>query len=553
MGGRSRASGAMSLPFPTRDPDALLLGAALALLPFEPRVGALGLGPFKVTLLEAVALAVTAVLLWRAQARHVRPPAPVLGMGALFAVHVLSSALAPEPARSLKFALRLGLAAAFAAAVSSMPRPSVARALRGLLLGGAIVAALAVGEGAGWRGLDPLLAAFREQPFNVGGTRRASAGSEYPNLAGAVLMYALVTLGALVAWGRGRLRPGLAAAGLSAGLLFTYSRAALVGAGAGLFLVALLQRGRGPWVCLSVLAAGTLAFSAGEQAFALRLFTEDVGTWYGASYAPEAPRLRLRPGESTLAVVRVTNRGRLAWTRGQRFHLSYHLYLADRREIVDGPRTVLPHDVAPGETVALPARVDAPGRDGLYLLMWDMVQEQTAWFSGQGVSPASVTVSVGEGPDPGGEAAGPPTEPLVWRPGRRVLWPIALAMWRANPLLGIGSDGFRWAYGRWAGRATWDTRVFANNLYLETVADTGAAGLMALLGTLAVSARRAWRHRADADSVPLAALGLLAAVAVHGLADYVLAFTGHYLVVGLAAGLAGLPADTETAAAAAAA
>jgi O-antigen ligase len=531
------------------DLQALLLGGLLAVLPFEARRPVLAAGPFTVTVLEAGALAVTALLLGRERRGGPwRLAAPVGWMLLLAGAYLLSAALAADHAgRATKFALRLCLAAVFAIAVARLPPRSVARGLWGLVVGGVLVAALAIAEGGGLRALDPWLDLFREQPFNVGGVRRASAGSEYPNLAGAILMYALVALGGLAASGRVSAALVAAVAVLTAGLLSTYSRAALVGALAGLAVIAAAHRGRAPRACLVVLAAGALVFTAGRQAFALRLSTEGVDSWYGADYAPAVRSLRLRPEEALLTAIRVTNRGRLPWDRDRQFHLSYHWYGVERRDLVDGGRTRLPRDVGPGETVLLQAEVRAPAREGRYLLLWDMVQEHTSWFSGQGVPPGVVQAWVGSGKE--GVEESPAlfqAEPLAWRPGRRVLWPLALRMWRADPWTGAGPDSFRWSYGRWAGRATWDTRVFANNAYLEVAATTGLAGLLAFLGTLGSATRAAWSAR-ETGPAALAALGLLVALAVHGLADYVFAFTGHYLVVGLVVGAAASVARPEAA------
>jgi hypothetical protein len=402
-----------------------------------------------------------------------------------------------------------------------------------------LVAALAVTEGVGVRGIDPFLDLFREHPFNVGGARRATAGSEYPNQAGAILMYGAVALGGLAA--AARPGPGLVAVVslLTAGLLFTYSRTAILAAMAALAVIAAGYRQRAAAVCLAVLVAGTLVFTGAEQAFALRLSTQGLESWYGAEYAPEAATLRLAPGERLTTAVRVKNRGRLTWVQDGPFHLSHHWYGVERNDLTDGTRARLPHDLGPGESVVLQAEIQAPDREGRYLLLWDMVQEHTSWFSGQGVPPGVVQVSVGSRAGEVDAVLPPavlPSEPLVWRPGRRVLWPLALRMWRAHPWTGVGPDNYRRLYGAWAGRPSWDTRVFANNAYLEAAATTGTVGLMAFVGTLVASARSAWRSRAEPPAAVV--LGLLAALAVHGLADYVFAFTGHYVVFGMVVGSA---------------
>src|SRR5438132_874107 len=80
-------------------------------------------------------------------------------------------------------------------------------------------------EGAGLRALDPVLAAFRETAFNVAGVRRATAGSEYPNLGAACIAYGLLSAVAWAARRRWSATPAvLLAAPFALGLLYTYSR-----------------------------------------------------------------------------------------------------------------------------------------------------------------------------------------------------------------------------------------------------------------------------------------------------------------------------------------
>lgn len=49
-----------------------------------------------------------------------------------------------------------------------------------------------------------------------------------------------------------------------------------------------------------------------------------------------------------------------------------------------GHRTALPHTLRPGETTTLPVSVRAPREPGDYVLQWDMLIPQVAWFSEQG-------------------------------------------------------------------------------------------------------------------------------------------------------------------------
>src|SRR6185369_9567199 len=186
----------------------LALPALVFLLPFEPRRPILPLLGFQLTLLEAAAGVMGAVLLWSVRRRVPsllrRPPLPLAFLGLYAAAHVLSAAFAAAPPETGR------------------------RAVVALVASAAAVAVLAVAEGGGWQAIDPFLSHFREMPFNIGGSRRATATTEYPNLAAAFVMAGmLAACGLATAWRRPL--PALLplAALFSAALLWTYSRGAL--------------------------------------------------------------------------------------------------------------------------------------------------------------------------------------------------------------------------------------------------------------------------------------------------------------------------------------
>lgn len=534
-----------------------LVAALVAVLPFEPRrplVHALGL---RFTLLEAAAGVLVAALLWTGRARLLaalrRPPVAFL---ALFAVvNLLSAAASPhDPGAGARFALRPVAMAAAAVGVAAAGGAARRRGLWAAIPAALVVAVVAIAEASGVRALDPWLDAFREGPFNVAGARRATATTEYPNLAAAVLAGALVLAAAwsatrrqATAWSLGLAVPLVVAA------LATYSRGALGAAGVGLVVLAVLARRAalplGPVVAAAgVLVAGSAAFASGVEVFRLRLGKDAARAWYGARYEPHETALRLAPGERRTTAVRVTNRGAKAWRRDEAFHLSYHWYRPRDERLTDGGRTALPRDLAPGDSAILDAEIEAPAEEGGYLLVWDMVHEHTTWFSGQGVRPAvaSVTVATG-GPSPATPAprdldAVPARQDFGWRPGRRELWTIALDMVRERPLLGFGPDAFRRVHGARAGREHWDRRVYANNTGLELAANTGVLGAAAFAASLATALAAAWRVAARAGGPHAAAVTAgLAVASAHGLVDYLLAFTGPYLsfavLVGCAAAL----------------
>jgi len=523
----------------------------LLLAPFEPRF-TVPVGFFRLSLLEAVALPCFAVFAFSSRRRpwRVRSSPALMALALMLGVALISASLASvDPVRSLKFALRLGVMVTFAVLVSRLEDDDLKWGFRALTISGSIAAILAIAEGLGVRSLDVFLGVFREIPFNVAGIRRASAGSEYPNLGAAMILYALAAGATLL---RARPWPRVVfVAGLTLGLAFTYSRGAWVAGLVALVGLAWFERGRGRVAPALVYLGAVGLFVGREEISQIRLGGENANDFYAASY--EAPsRHVLRPSERVTVPVTVTNAGRRPWRLSEEIHLSYHLYEHAGRPLVDGPRTDLPRDVPPGESVTLGATLRAPAKPGEYLLMWDMVHEETTWFSGQGVKPGTARLTVGERDEP---AQGPPPseraamaaipDTLAWRPSRLDLWTIALRMWAENPFFGAGPDNYRWTYGTMAGKAVFDTRVFANNMFLEFAATLGALGLAAF-GAAVAFALWTGARLAEASDVARVALLILVAMLVHGLADYVLAFTGHYLVFGLVVGVLSRPAARES-------
>jgi len=518
----------------------------LLIAPFEPRF-TLPAGFFRLSLLEAIALPCFAVFAFTSRRRPMRLDAPpLLALCLLAGVALVSAGLADlEPGRALKFALRLGAMAAFAALVSRLDALDLKWGFRALALSGTCAAILAIAEGLGLRALDAFLGTFREIPFNVAGLRRASAGSEYPNLGAAMIVYALLTGVTLL-----RARPWIRAAFVAVmtlGLAFTYSRGAWLAGFVALLTLGWFERGVRRLLPSSAYLGVLTLLAASEEISRLRFGGENANDFYAATYQ-SVERLELRPSERVVVPVTVRNVGRRPWRAAEEIHLSYHLYEHSRRPLVDGPRTDLPRDVGPGDSVMLEAILRAPAKPGEYLLMWDMVHEDTTWFSGQGIKPGTAHLrvkddsSVSAPAPPPSEAAPMAAIPdtLAWRPSRLDLWKIALRMWAENPLLGVGPDNYRWMYGTVAGKSVFDTRVFANNLFLELAATLGTLGLAAF-GAAVALALHAGVPAAGRSDLSLIALSILVAVVVHGLADYLLAFTGHYLVFGFVMGVLSRP------------
>jgi hypothetical protein len=266
--------------------------------------------------------------------------------------------------------------------------------------------------------------------------------------------------------------------------------------------------------------------------------------WYGASY--EAPKtLTLRPDSFTDVPVTLSNRGWLTWQSTQTpvFALSYHWLSIDTEDVVvyDGLRTPFTNPVEPGEDATVHARVRAPGYPGTYLLVWDIVQESRTWLSLEGVFPGRTIVKV-EGTAVGGPLPTRGRMPTgVMRMPRSVLWSTALQIAARHPVLGIGPDNFRLTYGRYLGLAAWDSRVHANNTYLEVLVGMGVIGAAAFLWLIVAACRStlARLRAADLETMPLVAAATAACltIAAHGVVDSFLTFTSTYVVFALAAGL----------------
>lgn len=98
--------------------------------------------------------------------------------------------------------------------------------------------------------------------------------------------------------------------------------------------------------------------------------------------------LWLRPGAEARERLVVRNDGSLPWTVGSGFALSYHWFSRSGAMVSwDGERTPVERTLAPGDAMAIEARLQAPDQPGLYRLQWDMVQEHVAWFSAHDPSP----------------------------------------------------------------------------------------------------------------------------------------------------------------------
>jgi len=564
------------LPGGKRDVLAAWLLVALAVaLPFE--VSLFRVGPLVITSVELVlylALACWGLTLIRAGdlrarlGRAVAAADPLARAAALWLLVVVLSALVAPSLRAAagKFALRTAAGVMLFFAARDLGRTAGVRRVALAIIAGALLSAGLGLVDSALPNEQWLWRSFRPANFSMLGLPRPAGPFAYPTIAAMYWEAALPLLVLVAVPRRMAVAASIAAAAvLVAAILASATRTALVGAavGSGALVVLGWRLGRnvrvaagGALVVIGVLVGMTLlADRAGAQSLlAQRLQWWRDDRWYRARYTVEQTRRTLAGGAQTRIALTVTNTGVLVWPHQGRdaVHLSYHWESRDEKGAhlhFEGRRTPLPHDVGPGESVALLGRVEAPRKSGTYQLRWDLVRENVTWFSERAIATGDQTVEiVGEAPraaSGAGEPDGLSSTLEEWMattlPSRPELWRAAVRLWRQHPLLGVGPDNFRRRYPEViapaAGPPYADERIHANSFYFETLADLGLVGLGALV-FLMVALLRAVLAHAAARRLPQLACGIAAGLFfVHGVLDYFLEFTSLYGLFWLALGL----------------
>jgi SAM-dependent methyltransferase len=111
------------------------------------------------------------------------------------------------------------------------------------------------------------------------------------------------------------------------------------------------------------------------------------------------PRLKLGTMDLRTLDVRVRNAGDRTWPAlgkddDHQVKLSARWTDANGARLDDEQTTLLPRDIAPGETVVLPLRVCAPAVRGKYRLQPDMLQVGSGWFDSAGLAGSAIKVDV---------------------------------------------------------------------------------------------------------------------------------------------------------------
>jgi hypothetical protein len=119
---------------------------------------------------------------------------------------------------------------------------------------------------------------------------------------------------------------------------------------------------------------------------------------YGARIHPVRVPPGARPGELLRVSVEVENISDRVWFRRSdptsAIKLGLRVASEGRSPYLDLRGDFLPHDVAPGETVALSIDFVAPEAPGRYELQVDLVEEHRAWFSDWGLPPVTLSLRV---------------------------------------------------------------------------------------------------------------------------------------------------------------
>lgn len=535
------------------------LALIVVIAPFEtlrPVVRLPGQALTSVELSVAIGFALLAASFARGELRpasaRVRNLLPLL---VLAGVAIVSALAAPaHVGNALRMAVRLTVLTLVAASVACVSADVVARRrlLWAVVVSGTVVALLVVADFAGGASAERWFSPFRTAVAVVGAQVRSSGPFQYPTIASMYLEIAFAVGCGLLLSTADTVRRAVVACALALmfeGIVLTFTRAGLITAVMALAITGAAHwRRRGGDAALATLAAvGAVSVvqvgsSRSAEMLMLRLTSEGQGRWFSAVFDVPST-IEVDTQRLAYVPISVTNSGRATWDSdaSEPILLSYHWVALDSDEVVawEGERTAFDHPVVPGETVDVTAVIGGPGRPGRFRLMWDIEQQQRLWFSTE--PEAELTFSTGQVVGPVTtlrSRRGPHRIPGAnVRPGRLKLWGAAARMVGAHPFLGVGPDNYRLTYGEFSSIVPADPRVHSNNLYIEVLAGMGLAGFLALSWVAVRSggaSLAAWRH-SDAGAGVAAAC---AAIAVHGLVDSFLSFTGTYLLMAVTLGLA---------------
>jgi hypothetical protein len=531
----------------------LLLVLAL-LLPFETKDPLFRLGPLGITSVELPLYALVAGSLLRRETWRPWSWTSVHWAAVAWAAAYLAAATVAlgDRAQAIRFALRIcaGAALVFPVVAATRQPGRVLAVLRALVAGAVLSAAMAVAE-AFVPGAAALLALFKTTTAHVGDVIRAGGPFQYPNPAALYWSAALPVLIAIEGM-RGRSEaPARAWPTIAGGVVLVTAIAASGSRGAllatvvvlgTLAVVAPLRLRRAAKGTIALMGAAALLVGLLRPTLLLRESRSwGEAPWFAARFEPLGLVPAMSAGQATTLKVEARNVGLLTWEATGRLPMavSARWLDAEGRLAHEEAATLLPTAVARGATAVLGLEVTAPGRPGRYRLLFELVGGGTSFEAPAAGSGETLVEVAGGTVAPERDWTAPrPRQRQVTRPE---LWRAGWRMWRDRPLFGVGPDGFRQRYGSYLGPWSLDTRVNANSLYVETLADLGLLGTAALafvFVSLARQGSRSWRQTSGSErGLILASAGALLAFALHGLVDSVLAFTPLHGLFWIHAGL----------------
>ncbi len=121
---------------------------------------------------------------------------------------------------------------------------------------------------------------------------------------------------------------------------------------------------------------------------------------YGVEYVDHNTPTTMVAGQTNEVQVTLRNTSYRTWPAAgsHPVRLGYHWYKTSGAEVpsslYDDNRTVLPHDVLPGDMVTLHCNLNAPRNPDRYELRWDLVEESRTWFAWQGAATLNIEVNV---------------------------------------------------------------------------------------------------------------------------------------------------------------
>ena len=539
--------------------------ALLFIAPFDGLEPLVKLPGQRVTSVEAALVGVlsawVATVIWTRATPVWRTSLTLPWLVLLAAMFVAAVAAPTNRANALHMVGRFGAGlSVFLLTVNGVTTPA---RLRGVLIAsaatGALISVLVALEYLDVAFVTQWLQLFHEHVTVIGSQVRAGGPFQYPTIASMYMEILFALALPLLPMALDAGRRSLAAivflvlALLAEAIGLTFTRAGLLTIASSVAIVGLLRCSRQGFdggvtaiAALSVAIGVLFLVTRPVESVMLRLTTEGQQSWYRAVI--EAPsEIAIGTGAVASVLVQVTNSGRsvLDSAASDPVLLSYHWLALDDERVVDfeGLRTPFPAVVAPGQTIAVQARVKAPDVPGRYRLLWDVVLERRLWFSAVPDAEFSYsTVSVT------GPAVGPqPVAPVatlpraVPQPGRLTLWRAGIRMLKAHPVFGVGPDNFHLIYGEYANLPQFDPHIHTNNMYLEMLVGGGIGGGLAFAWLCACAFIEFLRCARLPGRQAAAAAGVVAggaAIALHGIVDSFLSFTCIYVLISITLGLA---------------